>query len=538
MPLAGRGAGSESFSEASGQQKGPTYGHTESASPPRANMPAFSPEALLALNQHMRRRHPGEEAGEMRRKRPVRPRVKLNRDAVWAFLDQLGISQNELARRRGISPGHLSPLMNSAIQFHCSKAVVQGSPAAGTCEESQPMNNSAIITDSPNTVRLLSRTTRRLPNLKDRALGMILGLAAGNLLGLPVEGWSRSEIAAQYPQGVTEVDPRERTLPMDDDLAQAAELAEALLHPGDHVQGFAERLVRWRKENGRGIGATTAAVIRLLEQGHEPPEAARRVYEQRNHIAPNGGIMRTAPVALARLNSPQLLVADSAQTCVVTHYAPACQWSCILLNSAIALLLQGSDPSPADLAAAAAFDGAPPELGQRLRAVSQHPEALNLDQGLIGHTLLCLQAGMWALRTPLTFESALIRLVHFSAATMVHYSAADGQLSIGGGGQIVAIPRPGRGMSAYPTPYASDIKLMPSIRLKWRWLLVNRMSPLQMAVAPIRRSRSGIAFPAPLSLRRSRANIRQAGSVSGRTVSPAERSSNTFRWPSSTCRPS
>ena len=47
----------------------------------------------------------------MRRKRPARPRVLLNRDAVWAVLDQLGISQNELARRCGLSPGYLSLLM-------------------------------------------------------------------------------------------------------------------------------------------------------------------------------------------------------------------------------------------------------------------------------------------------------------------------------------------------------------------------------------------------------------------------------------------
>ena len=143
------------------------------------------------------------------------------------------------------------------------------------------MNNSAIITDAPNTVRLLSRTTRGLPNLKDRALGMILGLAAGNLLGLPVEGWSRSEIAAQYPQGVTEVDPKERTLPMDDDLAQAAELGEALLHRGDHVQD-----------------------LRTLP--HVPPQEGRRLWKHRpttpartfegNSIIPGqGGPGRTTP---------------------------------------------------------------------------------------------------------------------------------------------------------------------------------------------------------------------------------------------------
>ena len=45
----------------------------------------------------------------MRRQRPARPRVKLNWAAVWELLDQLGISQNELARRSGLSPSYLSP---------------------------------------------------------------------------------------------------------------------------------------------------------------------------------------------------------------------------------------------------------------------------------------------------------------------------------------------------------------------------------------------------------------------------------------------
>lgn len=40
------------------------------------------------------------------------PRIWLNPVAVWELLDRLGISQNELARRCGFSPGHLSMLMN------------------------------------------------------------------------------------------------------------------------------------------------------------------------------------------------------------------------------------------------------------------------------------------------------------------------------------------------------------------------------------------------------------------------------------------
>ncbi|MCY3693064.1 MAG: helix-turn-helix transcriptional regulator [Chloroflexota bacterium] len=43
---------------------------------------------------------------------PFPPRVWLNPVAVWELLDQLDISQNQLARLAGISPGHLSLLMN------------------------------------------------------------------------------------------------------------------------------------------------------------------------------------------------------------------------------------------------------------------------------------------------------------------------------------------------------------------------------------------------------------------------------------------
>ena len=41
-------------------------------------------------------------------------RVTLKPDPVWAFLDERDISQNELARLAGISPGYLSQLMSGA----------------------------------------------------------------------------------------------------------------------------------------------------------------------------------------------------------------------------------------------------------------------------------------------------------------------------------------------------------------------------------------------------------------------------------------
>ena len=72
------------------------------------------PESLVGAPR-IQRNILGEEPGEMRRQRPVRPRVILNRDAVWALLDQLGISWNELARRCPLShPGRVQTPVRSS----------------------------------------------------------------------------------------------------------------------------------------------------------------------------------------------------------------------------------------------------------------------------------------------------------------------------------------------------------------------------------------------------------------------------------------
>ena len=47
----------------------------------------------------------------MKRRRPP-TRVILNAAAVWVLLDHLEMSQNELARRCGVTSGYLSHLMN------------------------------------------------------------------------------------------------------------------------------------------------------------------------------------------------------------------------------------------------------------------------------------------------------------------------------------------------------------------------------------------------------------------------------------------
>ena len=304
------------------------------------------------------------------------------------------------------------------------------------------MKDPSIVTVAPNVSSLLESHTRSGEVLPDRARGVMMGLAVGNLLGLPVEGWHYREISRRYYEGIEDIDPLEAARLMDDDLAQAVDLGEALLEGGDYVAGFAGRLVTWARENGRGMGILTGRVIEALEEGHGALDAARVVYES-NPIAPNGGVMRCAPVALARHGQPGLLVSDSAATCAVTHHALTCQWSCIIVNSVIVTLVRGMEPDlhalmaavsaddAPDLLATALADGIPPGvLSAIYSGMPVAPDAswLRCDQMLIGHTLIALQCGLWAATTPLGFEAALRQVVEAGGDTDTNAAVAGAVL--------------------------------------------------------------------------------------------------------------
>ena len=109
----------------------------------------------------------------------------------------------------------------------------------------------------------------------ERALGVMLGSAVGNVLGIPVEFMDPAEIRARYPGGVRDTDPREAHLMPDDDLALTMAVADALLAESDPVSVLADALVQWRDENGRGCGEMTGRAIDLIASGVPPLSAGR-----------------------------------------------------------------------------------------------------------------------------------------------------------------------------------------------------------------------------------------------------------------------
>ena len=311
------------------------------------------------------------------------------------------------------------------------------------------LDDPGIVRRAPHLAELIGAQPAA-PLDQDRARGVLLGLAVGNLLGLPVEGASRSTIQRSYPAGLREIDPRERYRPMDDDLAQAVDLAEALARDPDPVLGFADRLVKWRTENGRGIGIMTSTVIDYLEVGLGVLGAPNAFWQERGspETQPNGALMRCAPVALRHALEPQALITQSALTCAVTHFAPGAQWSCILVNAAIAMLLRGHQPSRDDLIFAATQDGAPAELIAWTLSVPAAIEERIADERVSGHTYLCMQAALWCLDTNDGLEEALIRIVNAGGDTDTNAAVAGAVL----GARFGASAIPQRWLECVPDP--------------------------------------------------------------------------------------
>ena len=204
-----------------------------------------------------------------------------------------------------------------------------------------------------------------------RCHGLMVGLAAGNLLGIPCEGRKREEIRLRWPDGVRDIEAK-TGYPDDDDLAQAVILAAAC-HGAEALDAddLARRFWVWGEENGLGMGHATH--MTLAHYGGSPPrryarnsvrrrgsasaqpdfqvarepvglpalEASRAAWEDSGgKAAGNGAVMRCAPLAIRWRHDDAALVRNTACSAVVTHWDSRCVWSAVFVNLAIASLLR------------------------------------------------------------------------------------------------------------------------------------------------------------------------------------------------------
>lgn len=270
------------------------------------------------------------------------------------------------------------------------------------------------------------------PQLVSRARGALLGLVAGNQLGVPTEHLGTPEaIKEAYPNGLHDLPPPPKNSPYDDDAAMALLLGESLLAAkGFDVSDVAGRWVKWMKVDGRGIGLTTKRALTLIDRGKEPFEAGRLAYQENpGRTAGNGSVMRCIPVALRYHDDIDRLIRVSTQQAAITHADERCTWGAAAVNLAARELLQGNIYF-IDEVLHRIGDRAPRVLREAIHRVPREGEGdlPIVRAGEAGYVVHCIEIAFWFVTHDRTLEESLIYLAQAGGDTDTNAAVAGALL--------------------------------------------------------------------------------------------------------------
>jgi ADP-ribosyl-[dinitrogen reductase] hydrolase len=176
----------------------------------------------------------------------------------------------------------------------------------------------------------------------DRAVGVLLGTAAGDSLGAAYEfGPPRGpELeVAMVGGGSFGWEPGEWT----DDTSMAIAIAEvaasgADLREEEALDAIVRRWGEWLAD-AKDVGIQTSNVLRAAHwlglTARTAREASVALHDRTGRTAGNGSLMRTAPVALAYLDDEAALVQAARAVSELTHFDPDAVDACVLWCLAI-----------------------------------------------------------------------------------------------------------------------------------------------------------------------------------------------------------
>jgi len=189
----------------------------------------------------------------------------------------------------------------------------------------------------------------RQVSIESRFIGCLLGVATGDALGMPVEGWSADAIRMHfgvlsnfYSSSLHGLCAGQFT----DDTQMMLMHAESIVATG-RVDGddLARRFVAWLHSGDvRGIGHSTLLSIKRLEHGVHWQESG----QTGEFAAGNGVAMRIAPVGLFNCRHIERLKQDVHIAGVITHRHPEALAGGLAVAYAVARLATG-DTQPASL---------------------------------------------------------------------------------------------------------------------------------------------------------------------------------------------
>ncbi len=286
-----------------------------------------------------------------------------------------------------------------------------------------------------------------IPAVEDRALGCLVGLAVGNVLGLSVESRSREDVHSRLGASgpFFRLPTQERNREWDDDLAMAMALSETLLDLGSEVEhldtaAILEAYLAWLRTGSRGIGSLTREVLIKALAGE--PDAAERVWKVRSDRGQpplgNGATMRIAPLGVAFAGEPQKLHQLAAEDAAITHFDPICRQTAALIALLTAALVRG-ERAPLSFARAHA-EPLLPEITAAYNPLSLDRLAeQRIDRWDMGSTLVALQVAVSVLASGLPYSEALPWVIRQGGDTDTNGAIVGALLGARDG--IAAIPQ-------------------------------------------------------------------------------------------------
>jgi ADP-ribosylglycohydrolase len=185
-------------------------------------------------------------------------------------------------------------------------------------------------------------------DMLDRFNGSFLGLAAGDALGMPTEGYTSEEIQTKFgsvrdmmpaPEGHfhTGLLAGQYT----DDTEETLILAESMIEAsGFSGERFADKLMGWGsawvldERLNRGVGFTTKSSVEQMLSGTPWQESGLR-------IPTCGSAMRAAPIGLLYHCDLGIVSSYADLQSICTHCSPASRAGSIAIASGVALSLMG-----------------------------------------------------------------------------------------------------------------------------------------------------------------------------------------------------
>lgn len=250
------------------------------------------------------------------------------------------------------------------------------------------------------------------PQLQDRFRGVLLGSAAGDALGAPLEFQPARDpnhyVTDMIGGGWLRLAPGEWTDDTQMTLCAVDSLLEKRVFDPDDI---ARRFVAWLQSNPPDVGNHTRTVLNAIGRGMGWEEASVQAQAANPDNAPNGSLMRCSPLALFFYRHPDYVATLSPVFSRITHAHADCEQSCVFLNVAIALLLMGANKQAAVAGAEQACVGASEALKARIRRAQE----VRNDTSPTGYVLDTLEVAVWAFLHTATLEAALIAVINRGA---------------------------------------------------------------------------------------------------------------------------